>query len=204
MGIGLWELRTWGILDSTAFNLKIKFDLEFSTNMTKIIRTFWPFDLPNETDKPVYTGHWPFTCPLILLSAMEVCSTVFWLNSDYSRVRKVSDSKSGILVSYTRDRERFIKPLWQIRRRSDYIIAPAIGPNKSKKLTPLIAPTHIYAAKFEWKTIYMASQTITVCLWSHVCYLQFKLCRVYVCERCKSCELLDLFGPIAGAINPIT
>ena len=32
-----------------------------------------------------------------------------------------------------------------IRRRSDYIIefiAPAIGPNKSKKLTPLIAPTH--------------------------------------------------------------
>ena len=122
--------------------LRVKFDLEFSTNMTKIIRTFWPFDLPSETDKPVYTGHWPFTCPLILLSAMEVCSTVFWLNSDYSRVRKVSDSKSGILVSYTRDRERFIKPLWQIRRRSDYIIAPAIGPNKSKKLTPLIAPTH--------------------------------------------------------------
>ena len=33
----------------------------------------------------------------------------------------------------------------RIRRRSDYIIgliAPAIGPNKSKKLTPLIALTH--------------------------------------------------------------
>ena len=32
-----------------------------------------------------------------------------------------------------------------IRRRSDYtigFIAPAIGPNKSKKLTRLIAPTH--------------------------------------------------------------
>ena len=32
-----------------------------------------------------------------------------------------------------------------IRRRSDYIIgfiAPAIGPNKSKKLTRLIAPIH--------------------------------------------------------------
>ena len=55
-----------------------------------------------------------------------------------------------------------------IRRRSDYIIgfiAPAIGPNKSKKLTPLIAPTHNIRAKFKWNTIYMASQTITVCLW---------------------------------------
>ena len=33
----------------------------------------------------------------------------------------------------------------QIRRRSDYIIgfiAPAIGPNKSRKLTWLIAPAH--------------------------------------------------------------
>ena len=29
----------------------------------------------------------------------------------------------------------------------------------------------IYAAKFEWKTIYMASsQTTSFCLWSHVCY----------------------------------
>ena len=183
MGIGLWELRTWGILDSTASNLKIKFDLEFPTNMTKVVHTFWPFDLPNETDKSVYTGHWPFTCPLILLSAMEVCSTVFWLNSGY---RKVSDSKSGILVSYTRDRERFIKPLRQIRRRSDYIIgfiAPAIGPNKSKKLTPLIAPTHNIRGKV-WMKNNIHGFTDDYCLSVKPCMLS--LSQTLPCILCAS------------------
>ena len=67
-----------------------------------------------------------------------------------------------------------------IHRRSDYIIgfiAPAIGPNKSRKLTRLI------------ETTYMASQTITVCLWSHACIAFHSNFAAYiVCRRDKPCE----------------
>ena len=57
-----------------------------------------------------------------------------------------------------------------IRRRSDYIrgfVTPAIGPNKSKKLTRLTALAHNIRGKV-WmkKTACMASQTITCCLCS--------------------------------------
>ena len=57
-----------------------------------------------------------------------------------------------------------------IRRRSDYIIGfvtPAIGPNKFKKLTWLIAKQHTWLHRQEVN-----------CLWSHVYCLPFKLCRV--------------------------
>ena len=55
------------------------------------------------------------------------------------------------------------------------LVTPAISTNKSKKLTQLIAPIHnIHAANFEWKTTHMASQTITCCLWSHVCWIVIK------------------------------
>ena len=48
---------------------------------------------------------------------------------------------------------------FSIRRRSDYIIgfiAPAIGPNKSKKLTRLIAPAHNISGK-----VWMKNNTLT-------------------------------------------
>ena len=64
----------------------------------------------------------------------------------------------------------WMPPALPIRRRSYVIIgfvAPAIGPNKSKKLTRLISRHTIYAAKFEWKTTYTASQTMSrvACRW---------------------------------------
>ena len=77
----------------------------------------------------------------------------------------------GITQWYYYNTHRFNSTTLMIRWRSDYIIglvAPAIGPNKSEKLTWLIVPAHnIYAVKFEWKTAHMASQT-SCCLWSHV------------------------------------
>ena len=54
--------------------------------------------------------------------------------------------------------------MFGIRRRNGYIIgfiAPAIGPNKSKKLTRLIAQAHNIRGKVQ---TYIASQTITSCL----------------------------------------
>ena len=71
-----------------------------------------------------------------------------------------------------------------IRRRSNYIIGfitPAIGPNKSKKLTRLTAPAHNIRGEVRMKTIYMASQIDSHRMWSHVCCFSFKLCRV-CCE----------------------
>ena len=82
-----------------------------------------------------------------------------------------------------------------IRRRSDYIIGfvtPAIGPNKSRKLTRLIAPAHNSRGKVWMKNNInrpMASQTMAVCKAMHV--FLFKLCRVgvyIVCRRDKPCK----------------
>ena len=61
----------------------------------------------------------------------------------------------------------FWKMVFWIRRRSDYIIGfvtPVIGPNKSRKLTRLIAPAHTTRCKVWMKNNIHASQTITVCL----------------------------------------
>ena len=80
-----------------------------------------------------------------------------------------------------------------IRRRSDYIIgfiARSIGPNKSKKFTRLIAPAHNLRGKVWMKKIYMASQTITVCVWSHVCCFHSNFATYIVCRCYKPCEFL--------------
>ena len=58
------------------------------------------------------------------------------------------------------------------------LVVPAIGLNKSRKLARLIAPAHNVRGKVSVKS-YMASKTITCCLWSHVCCFSLKLCRVY-------------------------
>ena len=85
--------------------------------------------------------------------------------------------------------------MFPIRRRSDYIIGfvtPAIGPNKSKKLTQLIAPVHHIRGKVEWKTACMASQTTNYCVWSHVYavfHSNFAAC--IVCRLYKPCEFLE-------------
>ena len=65
-----------------------------------------------------------------------------------------------------------------IRRRSDYIIgfiAPAIGPNKSRKLTRLIAPAHNIRVKVWMNNIHGFTDRQL----SHVRCFSFKLCRVY-------------------------
>ena len=76
--------------------------------------------------------------------------------------------------------------IYSIRRRSDYIIGfitPAIGPNKSKKLTRPIVPTHNLRGKVWMEDSYLLytwlHRQLTCCLWSHVCCFSFKLCRVY-------------------------
>ena len=77
-----------------------------------------------------------------------------------------------------------------IRRRSDYIIgfiAPAIGPNKSRKLTRLIASAHNIRVN-----VWMKKQhtwLLSVCETMHVVFA-FKLYRVYCVRRYKPREFL--------------
>ena len=81
----------------------------------------------------------------------------------------------------------FVKGISAIRRRSDYIIgfiAPAIGPNKSKKFTRLT----VYVAKFDRKTTYMASQMESYQLWNHVCCFHSNFAAYIVCRCYKPCE----------------
>ena len=94
-----------------------------------------------------------------------------------------------------------------IRWRSDYIIgfiAPAIGPNKSKKLTRLTAPVHNIRGKVWMKNNIMASQTDSYRLWIP-CTLFFiqTLPRILCASAISRVNFFDLFGPIAGAINRI-
>ena len=101
---------------------------------------------------------------------------VFW-NSKYGKLGCIS-SKSRTSRCHTQT----------IRRRSDYIIGfviPAINPNKSKKFTRLLALAHNIRSKFQIKTTYMASKTITCCLWSHVCCFSFEYWRVYCVRALK-------------------
>ena len=85
-------------------------------------------------------------------------------------------------------------PYRGIRRRSDYIIgfiAPAIGPNKSKKLTRLIAPVHNIHGKVWMIKTYMVSQTDSYRLWSHVCrFYHSNFVAFIVFRRYKPCEFL--------------
>ena len=94
-----------------------------------------------------------------------------------------------------------------IRRRSNYIIgfiAPAIGPNKSKKLTRLIAPAHNIRGKV-WMKNNIHVFTDDNCLSVKPCMLFFiqTLPRILCAGAISQVSFLDLFGPIAGAINPI-
>ena len=83
---------------------------------------------------------------------------------------------------------------WHIRRRSDYIIgfiAPAIGPNKSKKLSRFIAPVHNIRGKVWMIKTYMASQTDSYRLWSHVCRCYHSNFAAFIVFwRYKPCEFL--------------
>ena len=81
-----------------------------------------------------------------------------------------------------------------IRRRRDYItgfIAPAIGPNKSKKLTQLIAPTHNIRGKI-WiknKYVWLHRRQLSVCEAMYVIF-HSNFAVYIVCQRCKPCEFL--------------
>ena len=81
-----------------------------------------------------------------------------------------------------------------IRRRSDYItgfIAPAIGPNKSKKLTPLIAPPHNIRGKVWMKNNVNGStdDKVSVCEAMYVIF-HSNFAVYIVCQRKKPCEFL--------------
>ena len=96
-----------------------------------------------------------------------------------------------------------------IPQRSDYIIGfitPAISPNKLKKLTRLIVPAQNIRSKIWMKNIYMASQTVTVCLTVCEAIMLFfiqTLPRLLCAGAISHVSFLGLFGPIAGVINPI-
>ena len=80
-----------------------------------------------------------------------------------------------------------------IRRRNDYIIwfiAPAIGPNKSRKLTRLVAPAHNIRDKIWMKNNIHGLKPITDCLWSHGCSFYSNFAVYIVCRRYKPCEFL--------------
>ena len=84
------------------------------------------------------------------------------------------------------------------------IITPAIGPNKSRKLTRLIAPAHNIRGKVWMKNNvhgYTADNSLSV----KPCMLFFiqTLPRILCAGTISRVSFLDLFGPIAGAINPI-
>ena len=97
--------------------------------------------------------------------------------------------------------------LQSIRRRSDYIIGfvtPAIGPNKSKKLTRLIALAHNTRGKV-WMKNSIHGFTENNLLSVKPCILCFirTLPRVLRTGAISHVSFLDLFGPIAGVTNPI-
>ena len=94
-----------------------------------------------------------------------------------------------------------------IRRRSDYVIgfiAPAIGPNKSRKLTRFMAPAHNIRGKV-WMKNNIHGFTNDNCLSVKSCVLFFiqTLPRILCSGAISYVSFLDLFGPIAGAIYPI-
>ena len=94
-----------------------------------------------------------------------------------------------------------------IRRRSDYItgfITPAIGPNKSKKPTRLIALAHNKGSKV-WMKNNIHGFTVDNCLSVKPCMLFFiqTLLHILCAGTISHVSFFDLFGLIAGAINPI-
>ena len=74
-----------------------------------------------------------------------------------------------------------------IRRRSDYIIGfvtPAIGPNKSEKLTRLIAPAHNIRSKVWMKSntptwLHRKQQSVKPCMLFHPNFAAYIACRRY-------------------------
>ena len=94
-----------------------------------------------------------------------------------------------------------------IRQRSDYImgfVTPAIGPDKSKKLTWLIAPVHNTHGKV-WMNHKMMAYTDNKLLSVKPCMVFFiqTLPRISCTDAISHVSFLDLFGPIAGVTNPI-
>ena len=90
-----------------------------------------------------------------------------------------------------------------IRRRSGYIIgliAPAIGPNKSKKFTWIIAPVHNIRSQVWMKNniyTWFHRQTVIICEAMYVVFIQTMPCML--CAGAIShVSFLDMFGPIAG------
>ena len=94
-----------------------------------------------------------------------------------------------------------------IRRRSDFIIgfiASVIGPNKSKKLTRLMAPAHNIRGKVLMKNSIHGFtdrqlSTVKPCMLFYIQTLPRLLCASAI----SRVGFLDLFGPIAWARNPV-
>ena len=92
-----------------------------------------------------------------------------------------------------------------IRRRSDYIIGfitPVIGPNKSKKLTRPIVPTHNLCGKVRMED---STHGFTDMLSVKPCMLFFiqTLPRILCTGALSRVSFLNLFGSIAGVTNHI-
>ena len=88
----------------------------------------------------------------------------------------------------SKESDIFPRLIWQ---GSDYIIGfvtLAIGPNKFKKLTWLLALAHniIYI----WQSLNEKQHNYMACLWSHVCCLLSNFAMCIVCWHYKPCELL--------------
>ena len=124
----------------------------------------------------------------------------------------VSDLLSNMTVDLIVTLFWLIEWIQSIRRRSDYIIgfiAPAIGPNKSKKLTRLIAPVHnirdkVWMKKKHIDPTLLQRQTVISCKAMYVVFhSNFAAYIVWLDGAISRVNFLDLFGPIAGAINPI-
>ena len=60
--------------------------------------------------------------------------------------------------------------------------------------TRLIASVHNIRGKNEWKTTYMAAQTTSYCLWSHICCFSFKICCVYCVSALFASELITSYS----------
>ena len=102
------------------------------------------------------------------------------------------------------------RPNLSIRQRSDYIIGfitPAIGPNKSKKLTRPIVPTHNLRGKVwmeDSTQLHMASQTINLLsVKPGMLFFNQTLPHILCTGSISRVSFLSLFGPIAGVTNPI-
>ena len=146
------------------------------------MRSCWIVDL---VSIPFFSSYW-YYAPQSTAYVVEKFTLILPLNLTYPLAAQTVYLNQNPVTLCHSDRHM------AIRRRSDYIIGfitPAIGPNKSKELTRLIAPAHNKRGKV-WMQYNVALQTDSYRLWSpgvKPC-IHSNFAAYIECRRYKPCE----------------